>query len=96
MDARGLERLVERERRADAGNALGQHRFAAAGRPDHEHVVAARDGDFQRALHVLLALHVGEVVLDRVELAEQFGGIDAHGQDFARAGEKFGRLAQVA
>ena len=78
VDLRRLERLVERQRRADAGNAFRQHRFAAAGRPDHQHVVAAGDGDLDGALHVLLALHVGEVVLDRVEFAEDFVRIDAH------------------
>ena len=40
-----------------------EHRFARAGRADHEQIVPARDGDFDRALHVLLAFHVAEIDL---------------------------------
>ncbi len=47
------------------------------------------------ALHVLLALHIGEVVLDRIEFAEDFVGIDAHRQNPDVTGEKIRRLAQM-
>ena len=95
MHLGGFERLVERERRADTRNAFGEHRFAAAGRADHEDVVATRDRDLDGALHVLLSLDVGEVVFDRVEFAEDGVRVDAHGLDVERAREKFRRLAQV-
>ena len=38
-----------------------EHRLAGAGRPDHEQVVAAGGGDFERPLGAFLALDVGEV-----------------------------------
>jgi len=37
------------------GRALGKHGFAGAGRSDHQNVVAARRGNFERALGRLLA-----------------------------------------
>ena len=53
--------------RQDAGQARGQHGFASAGRADHQQVMAAGRGDFQRAPRMQLAAHVGEVgdVVDR-------------------------------
>jgi hypothetical protein len=47
-----------------------KHRLAGAGRPDHEQVVAAGGGDFERALGALLALDVLEVDQCRVGLAD--------------------------
>ena len=58
---RDLERLARIERRQNAGQALRQHRLARAGRPDHQHVVAAGGGDLERALGGLLSLHVAQV-----------------------------------
>ena len=56
-----LEHLGRLERRQDRGQPLRQHRLAGAGRPDHQEVVAAGGGDFERALRRLLALDVLEV-----------------------------------
>ena len=61
VDHRRLERLVEGERRQDAGQAAREHRLARAGRADEEQVVAARGGDLERAPRHLLPAHVGEV-----------------------------------
>ena len=55
------ERLGRLERRQDAGEPRGKHRLAGARRTDHQQVVAARRGDFQRALGALLAFDVLEV-----------------------------------
>lgn len=55
------QRLVIGERRQEGGQARGEHRFARARRPDHQHVVAARGGDFERALRARLADHIGEI-----------------------------------
>ena len=43
------------------GKPRRQHRFAGAGRADHQQIVAAGRGDFERALGAFLALDVGEV-----------------------------------
>ena len=61
VDPRRLERLVERQRRQDGRQPLGEHRLARAGRADHQDVVAAGRGDLERALGVLLAVDLGEV-----------------------------------
>ena len=67
----GLERFVEGERGEDRRQALGQHGFAGAGRADHENVVAAGRGHFERALGGLLAAHIAEVDGEMLQLAEQ-------------------------
>ena len=60
-DHRDFEQLGRRERRQDRRQPRRQHRLAGAGRPDHQQIVAAGGGDFERALGALLALDVGEV-----------------------------------
>ena len=66
VDLGGLEGFFETQRREDRGQALGEHGLAGAGRADHEDVVAAGGGDFERALGDVLAADVAEVgvVLD--------------------------------
>jgi hypothetical protein len=49
------------QRRQDAGKPRGEHRFAGAGRADHEKVVSAGRSDFERALGAFLTLDVGEI-----------------------------------
>ena len=61
VNARGLDGFLERHRRQNRGNALGQHGFARAGRPDEQNVVAARAGHFERALRRHLPAHVAQV-----------------------------------
>ena len=56
----------KRERRQDAGQALGKHGFARARRADHQYVVPARGCHFQRALGGGLAAHVAEIQHRRV------------------------------
>ena len=60
-DHGNLEQLRRRERRQDGGEPRRQHRFAGAGRADHQEVVAAGGRDLERALGALLALDVPEV-----------------------------------
>src|SRR5271157_575203 len=61
MDLRGFQRFRKGERRQDSGHALGQHRLAGTGRPDHQQVVATRRGDFNGPLRRLLPPHVAKV-----------------------------------
>ena len=56
-----------------------EHRFARAGRTDHQDVVTAGDRDFDRAFHVSLAFHVGEIDIVILMRREKFGQIAAHG-----------------
>jgi hypothetical protein len=60
-DHRDLEQLGRRERWQDRGKARRQHRFAGAGRPDHQQVMPARGRDLERALGALLAADVLQV-----------------------------------
>ena len=60
-DHRGFEKLARRKRRQDRGQPRRQHRFAGAGRPDHENIVGAGRGDLQRALGAFLSFHFGKI-----------------------------------
>ena len=57
-DHRNRQCLARIERWQDTGQALGEHRFARAGRADHQQIVAARRRYFERPLGGLLALYV--------------------------------------
>ena len=61
VDIGDFDRLVEFHRRQDRGHGSRQQCLARAWRPDHQHVVGAGRGHFQRPLHVLLPAHVGEI-----------------------------------
>lgn len=61
MDHRCVQQFPGRERRQEAGQTLGHHRLAGSRRAHEQQVVAARRGDLQGALGVLLALHVSQV-----------------------------------
>ncbi len=60
-DHGNFEQFGRRQRRQDRGQPRREHRFAGAGRADHEQVVAAGRGDFERAFRAFLALDVGKV-----------------------------------
>ncbi len=61
LDHAEFQRLGRFERRQDAGQPRRQHRLAGAGRPDHQQVVPAGRGDFERPLGALLALYILQV-----------------------------------
>src|SRR5581483_11831561 len=81
VDLRGFQRLLERERREDGGDALGEHGFAGARRPDEQNVVAAGSGDLERALDGFLALDFGEVQVVVGMMIEQFANVHPGGID---------------
>ena len=96
VDLRRLQRLVERHFREDGREAAREHRLARAGRPDHDHVVAAGDGHLHRALGAFLSAHVGEVAGVGAALPAEVGDVDAHGVDVLPAAQIFDGLAQRA
>ena len=61
VDFGGFDGLFEGEGRQDAGEALGEHGLAGAGRADHQDVVDSGGGDFEGALGHGLAAHVAEI-----------------------------------
>src|SRR5690606_34596263 len=63
----GLQRLGERQRWKNRGQARGKHSPPGAGGADHNHVVATRRGYFHSTLDVLLALYVARVEVVKVE-----------------------------
>ena len=75
VDLGRLQRLLQRQRRQDRGQPFRQHGFAGARRADQQDIVAARRGDFQRALHRFLAFDFGEINLLLVRLVEDFGDV---------------------
>src|SRR5205823_11883109 len=60
---RDLERLLQFQRRKDAGQASRQHRLASARRAAHEEVMATGGRDLERPLRLLLAMDLGKVDL---------------------------------
>ena len=71
----GLQCLFESKGRKDRRHALGQHGFAGAGRADHQNVVTAGRGHFQRALGGLLSAHIFEVDGKLLRLRQRRSGI---------------------
>ena len=71
MNLGRLQRLFEGERREDGRHALGEHRFAGAGRPDHQNVVASGASDLDGALGGLLSANVFEVDKELLRLAQE-------------------------
>ena len=63
VDLCGLETLVQREWRQDAGKSLGQHRLAAPRRAYHEEIMSACRCNLEGTLHLLLAFDLREVEL---------------------------------
>src|SRR5947199_5121565 len=77
MDLRRLNRFLERQRRNNGRNTFGQHRFSRPGRADHQSVVTAGDGHFNRALHVALTLDITEIDVVTLVRGEKFGQVGA-------------------
>jgi hypothetical protein len=61
---RDLERLVQLQRRQDAGQAAREHRLPCAGRTAQQQVMAARRRDLEGTLCLLLSVDLCQVVLD--------------------------------
>ena len=81
MNFGGLQCLFESKGRKDRRHALGQHGFAGAGRADHQNVVAAGRGHFQRALGGLLSAHIFEVDGKLLRLRQRGCGIRRQRRD---------------
>ena len=72
MNLRGLQTLCQRQGRQDGGQALGEHRLAAARRTYHDEVMTTGSRYLQRPLDAFLTFHIGEVVLIMALLGEEF------------------------
>jgi hypothetical protein len=70
VNLRRLQRLFKRKRQ-DRRHALGEHRLARAGRPDHQDVVASGARDLDGALGGLLTSNIFEIDLELLRLAQQ-------------------------
>src|ERR1700720_3500310 len=71
---RGLNRLLKRERRKDAGESFSEHRFSRARRPDHQDIVPPGGRHFQRALGSGLAANFAKVRKGGVGWRHSAGG----------------------
>src|ERR1019366_5424633 len=95
VDLGGFDGLLEGERRQDAGEALGEHGLAGAGRANHEDIVYAGGGDFEGAFGHGLAAHV-------TEIRRRFGWLRMavlrgnRGRELLGAGEQGDHLGQIA
>ena len=61
VHGRHIYRFIERQRRQNARDTPGHHRFAGARRTDDEQVVAAGAGDLERAAGEELTANVSQV-----------------------------------
>ena len=84
-DERGFERLCRGQFGQNAGQARGHQRFARTRRADHQQVVPACRGDFQRALG-------GFLTFDLLEIGAAFGPGDFAGH---RLGQPLGAFQMV-
>jgi hypothetical protein len=71
VNLRRLQRLLKRERRQDCGHALGEHRLARPGRPNHQDIVAPGARDLDGTLGRLLSAYILEVHKELLGLAQQ-------------------------
>ena len=94
VDAGRFEALFGCEWRKDRGHAAGEHRLPAAGRTQHDDVVAAGRGDGQRPLGELLAADVAEVHVVAVQLRLDLLHPGRHRFDHALSGDQAHRLIQ--
>src|SRR4030095_2667112 len=72
-----LNRFLERERWNDGWDAFSQHRFARAGRPDHQGVVTASHCDFNGTFDVPLALDLAKIDVIALMRGKKSGQISA-------------------
>src|SRR5439155_8458502 len=72
VNLRRFNCFLQRHRWNDGSDAFRQHRFARARRPDHENVVSAGNGHFQRPLHVRLTFYIPEIDLVALMGREKF------------------------
>ena len=67
-DHRDFQKLRWRQRRQDRRQPRRQHRFARAGRADHQQMMPAGRGELQRAFGTFLALDVAQIEMRRLRL----------------------------
>ena len=95
VDFGGFDGLFEGERRQDAGETLGEHGLAGAGRANHQDVVDSGGGDFEGAFGHGLAANVAEI-----GRCFGFGGMAVargdRGGELLGAGEQGDHFGQVA
>src|SRR4029077_12744383 len=68
------QRLIQLQRRQDAGQAPSEHRLARTGWPAHEDVVPAGRGNLERAPRLLLAMDLAQVMLGRAPAVRDWCG----------------------
>src|SRR6266481_3171222 len=90
-----LNRFLERERWNDGWDAFSQHRFAGAGRPDHQGVMTASHCDFNGAFDVSLAFDLAEIDIIALMRGKKSGQIGARRKKWSFAAEKRECLSQI-
>ena len=92
MHEADFQRLRRGQVGQQAGQARGEHRFAGAGRADHQQVQRAGRRDFQRALGAFLAAHLRQI---RAAPGLGLGGGQGGGGQQLAAGEMVDQGGQV-
>src|SRR5881296_62290 len=76
VDLGRLDRFIER-RRDNGRDAFCQHRFPRTWGADHQNIMSAGDGYFDRAFDVRLAFHVVEIEIVALVHSEKVAQISA-------------------
>src|SRR6202171_2527058 len=95
VDLGRFNRFIERHRWNDRGDAFRQHRFARAGRTDHENVVPAGNGHFDRAFDGALSFYVGKIDLVVLVRGEKIGQVTASRKKRELTAHEFECLPQI-
>ncbi len=91
----GFDGLLHRHGRQDGRHTLAHHRFARARWTDEQQAVAACGGDFDRALHVVLAAHVRKIGVVVLMRREKGGEVFLHRFQLQLSREEGIALAQI-
>src|SRR4029077_17408041 len=95
MNFSRLNCFFDRHWRDDGRDALGEHRFAGAGRADHQDVVTAGYCHFHGAFDVALTFYVVEIDIVVLMRGEKLREIAAGGEERKFAAQKREGLPQV-
>ena len=61
VNLRSLDGFLKSQRRQYSGKSFREHRLSGAGRTDHQNIVTAGGGHFERALGAGLATDISEI-----------------------------------
>ena len=96
MNSRCFDGVFERHFRHERGDSFSEHSFTRAWRPDENHIVPARDGDFRRALSVFLPFYVFKINFVKMILIKNFVAVKQKRLELGRRFYQLNHLSEIA